>query len=750
MKATHKYEKPMSSILDMEPEGFIATSGDLNDYGDGGNLTSVKKIPFLMIAAMCLLLAGCSKSEMNKVTIRNKNENFTVTASLPNTKTTFDFDNSTNKAKVLWTSNDGISVVNNTHSADGKFTTSASGVSSATFSGSLTTPSAGDKLYAFYPCVTSGTSSATFDCSVEGESQAVMYASADYAVGVNTQFNFKNAMSLLRIELTLPSGAGTISSVTLAGTGLVNGGTLSAADGSWSSTTSGDVKVNGSWTPASNKIVVYAHVIPQTLPVLNIIASDGTNTYVATMSSSAAISAGFVYRINKTAAACSQIYITVGNSIFTATLYDNTAANEFKALLPLTLNMTNLGDQEKYNYMSGHTFTTAASVPSSINIGDLYLYTTNCIVLFYKNYTTTYSYTPLGHINDVTGLIAALGSGNVDVKFSLKPASLSALSVVSAPAQQTFPSTITAGDYSGITKIDDSHYAVVSDKSATDGFFEFTLDISSAGVINSAAMGSLISSGASARDAEGIVYYPAGNGGAGSLFISGEADKSVYEYTMSGARTGRSLAVPAIFSGASSNYNLESLAYNAHTGLFWTTTESTLPADGVQATSTNGVANMLRIQAFNTGLQPVRQYAYRMDTPSASSAASVYAMGVSDLLALDDGRLVVLEREFYVPTSVFGAFVTCKLYVVDPGSVGAAYEITSSDVLASAPFLPKTLLYSFTTSLNSLTDNTIANYEGMCLGPVLASGNQSILLISDSQSNYGGQLKDWFKVIEVK
>ena len=261
------------SILDMEPEGFIATSGDLNDYGDGGNLTSVKKIPFLMIAAMCLLLAGCSKSEMNKVTVGNKNENFTVTASLPNTKTTFDFDNSTNKAKVLWTSNDGISVVNNTHSADGKFTTSASGVSSAIFSGSLTTPSAGDKLYAFYPCVTSGTSSATFDCSVEGESQAVMYASADYAVGVNTQFNFKNAMSLLRIELTLPSGAGTISSVTLAGTGLVNGGTLSAADGSWSSTTSGDVKVNGSWTPASNKIVVYAHVIPQTLPALNIIPS---------------------------------------------------------------------------------------------------------------------------------------------------------------------------------------------------------------------------------------------------------------------------------------------------------------------------------------------------------------------------------------------------------------------------------------------------------------------------------------------
>lgn len=45
------------------------------------------------------------------------------------------------------------------------------------------------------------------------------------------------------------------------------------------------------------------------------------------------------------------------------------------------------------------------------------LYGNNTLVLFYKNFNTSYSYTKLGAIDNPAGLEAALGNGNVVVKF---------------------------------------------------------------------------------------------------------------------------------------------------------------------------------------------------------------------------------------------------------------------------------------------------------------------------------------------
>ena len=110
--------------------------------------------------------------------------------------------------------------------------------------------------------------------------------------------------------------------------------------------------------------------------------------------------------------------IKIGNNTFTATLYNNATATAFTSLLPMTINMAELNGNEKYAELSSN-LPVNASNPGTIKTGDLMLYGSSTIVLFYKTFSTSYSYTKLGRIDDVAGIDAALGSGNVTVRFEL-------------------------------------------------------------------------------------------------------------------------------------------------------------------------------------------------------------------------------------------------------------------------------------------------------------------------------------------
>ena len=109
--------------------------------------------------------------------------------------------------------------------------------------------------------------------------------------------------------------------------------------------------------------------------------------------------------------------ITIGNKTFSATLYDTEAAKAFAKLLPLTLNMTELNGNEKYCDLST-TLPQKSERVGYINTGDIMLWGNDCIVLFYKSFSTPYSYTKIGKLDDVTGLAQAVGSGSVTVTFS--------------------------------------------------------------------------------------------------------------------------------------------------------------------------------------------------------------------------------------------------------------------------------------------------------------------------------------------
>jgi hypothetical protein len=108
-----------------------------------------------------------------------------------------------------------------------------------------------------------------------------------------------------------------------------------------------------------------------------------------------------------------QIVVTINKTPFTATLENNETVREFLDLLPLTVDMTELNGNEKYCYLP-------QSLPVDvIQTGDLMLYGSNCIVLFYQTFSSSYSYTRLGRIDHTTGLKDILGQGNVTVNFHI-------------------------------------------------------------------------------------------------------------------------------------------------------------------------------------------------------------------------------------------------------------------------------------------------------------------------------------------
>ena len=114
-----------------------------------------------------------------------------------------------------------------------------------------------------------------------------------------------------------------------------------------------------------------------------------------------------------------RLLIKIGSNTFNATLQDNPTTVAFKSLLPLTVNMKELNGNEKYADLSRDLIINASN-PGTIQSGDLMLYGSNTLVLFYKSFSTSYSYTRLGRVDDVTGLAAAVGTGNVPVTFELE------------------------------------------------------------------------------------------------------------------------------------------------------------------------------------------------------------------------------------------------------------------------------------------------------------------------------------------
>ncbi|WP_317574285.1 esterase-like activity of phytase family protein [Segatella copri] len=356
--------------------------------------------------------------------------------------------------------------------------------------------------------------------------------------------------------------------------------------------------------------------------------------------------------------------------------------------------------------------------------------------------------------------------------------------VVRENSQKAFPKTVAAGNYSGIAHLHDDIYAVVSDKSDSALYFNFRIQVNpktgeleqvenlgfterTDGTMNDGKPWQGLEKG---FDHEAIVKVSDSTLVIASegycclkefsiLPTSADAAKVGYPQNLWESRWPSSEFYP--------NYNFESLSFDSVHQYLWTIPESTLRKDGQPATPQNGLTNRLRLMRLNWGKikedsnkeeyseqvsskkdsRYMMTYAYQMDQPSTHKKADIYVMGVSELCLLPDGQLLVLEREAFIPKIKIGAFCKCKLYLINPLN---SEEFSMKEKFSSdTPFLKKRLLTEWKTGL-SLSKRSFANYEGMCLGPKLEDGSQVVILLSDSQDQYAGVLKDWFKTIVIR
>lgn len=178
---------------------------------------------------------------------------------------------------------------------------------------------------------------------------------------------------------------------------------------------------------------------------------------------------------------------------------------------------------------------------------------------------------------------------------------------------------------------------------------------------------------------------------------------------------------PGTDRGVRENLGFESLALTRDRRYLFAGLENALEQDG--PTAAPGTPSPARILRFDLAGGAARaEYVYPVDPVSATSphADGMQLNGLSDLLPLDGGRLLALERQY-----VEGVGNSGRLYEV---SLEGATDVSALDSLAGATWVPakKTLLVD-------LADLGIppANFEGMTLGPVLPDGRLGLLIVSD-------------------
>ncbi|MBC8102870.1 MAG: esterase-like activity of phytase family protein [Cytophagales bacterium] len=309
--------------------------------------------------------------------------------------------------------------------------------------------------------------------------------------------------------------------------------------------------------------------------------------------------------------------------------------------------------------------------------------------------------------------------------------------------------SFTVGGLSGITYAGGStFYALMDNQGTTNArFYTLSLGIGEGGIsLNAPITATTITgTGGSALtgtnwDGEGVVFTPQG-----TLIAASESNPNapvpnsaptLREFGIaSGQQIGGPLPVSAIFTrdtgstqGIRGNNVFESLTLSSDGNTLWTGNERALFQDNPSTTPSQPNPNLVRLLRYTRpdALTPFSgspsQFAYAVE-PLPGTAPSGSDRGLVDLVALPGGDLLALERQFQP-----GIGNSVQIYQV---GLGGATALTDAPLSAQS-FTPvaKTLLYDF-----ALSGFAPDNIEGITLGPALANGDRTLVLVSDNNFN---------------
>jgi hypothetical protein len=170
--------------------------------------------------------------------------------------------------------------------------------------------------------------------------------------------------------------------------------------------------------------------------------------------------------------------------------------------------------------------------------------------------------------------------------------------------------------------------------------------------------------------------------------------------------------------GVRFNKGLESLSTAPSGRWTYAANEQALIQDG--EISSFDAGTLVRLLRYDAQLSLVSEHRYLTDAvPAAQGEVREASLGVSDIVALDDARLLVMERAFVATTET--AHNRIRLYLVD---------------LAAQPegLLRKELVLDLDDVVPQLeaASRRLDNLEGLALGPRLSNGQRTLVLVSDN------------------
>jgi hypothetical protein len=228
-----------------------------------------------------------------------------------------------------------------------------------------------------------------------------------------------------------------------------------------------------------------------------------------------------------------------------------------------------------------------------------------------------------------------------------------------------------------------------------------------------------------AVDVEGLALDPLD----GSVWLADEREAAIRQYSLKTGKVRSGIVnIPESLKGFRRDLGFESLSISRDGLSMWTCTEESLKSDGPRATRKDGTSVRLsrfrRTSAKKAWLMD-GQWVYRTDSIAggpwySKKKRDVSRSGISELCVLDDGTVLVLEREFSV---VLLPRLRCRIYETDMSSARNVIGRKGLSGFKDSEMVKKRLLYETT---------GFSMYEGMCVGPRLVDGSRMIVLVSDA------------------